>query len=197
VALVASFRGHLVLTAVAAAAAVLAKEPVLLGLVGVALWRRDRDGLALVVPPVVVAGAWYVWLRLQLGAGGEGIIEFGLPFVGLYRSLPLWRAGDANYAAVAVITTFVLAIAALVKRGWRHPLGLAVILQLAVMVCYTVSVIGLDRNGTRMSLPLMAVALIMLITPQAGRVLQRPARAATTGARASSASTLSPIAEMP
>ena len=192
VALVASFRGHLVLTAVAAAAAVLAKEPVLLGLVGVALWRRDRDALALVVPPVVVAGAWYVWLRLQLGGGGEGIVEFGLPFVGLDRSLSVWRAGDANYAMLSVIATLALAIAALVRHGWRHPLGLAVVLQLAVLVCYSVSVIGLDRNATRMTLPLMAVSLIMLVTPRAASALQRPARASTTGAMASSASTLRP-----
>ncbi len=191
VAIVASFRGHLLLTAAAAAAAVLAKEPVLLGLVGVALWRRDRDGLALVVPPLVVAGAWYLWLRIQLGGGGEGIVEFGLPFVGLARSLPIWRAGDANYAVVSVIVTFALAIAALVRHGWRHPLGLALILQLAVMVCYSVSVIGLDRNATRMTLPVMAVALIMLVTPQAAGY-QRPARASTTGAMMSRASRPTP-----
>jgi hypothetical protein len=192
VALAASFRGHLVLTAVAAAAAVLAKEPVLLGLVGVALWRRDRDGLALVVPPVVVAGLWYVWLRIQLGSGGEGIVEFGLPFVGLARSLPIWRAGDANLAAVSVIGTFVLAGVALARHGWRHPLGLALILQLVVAVCYSASVIGLDRNATRMTLPVMAVALIMLVTPRATKALQLPASASTTGASASSASTLRP-----
>jgi hypothetical protein len=191
VAVVASFRGHLVLTAIAAAAAVLAKEPVLLGLVGVALWRRDRDGLALVIPPLVVSGAWFIWLRIQLGGGGEGIVEFGLPFVGLDRSISIWTSGNGNWAAFSVIVTIGLTIVALITRGWRHPLGLAMILQLAVLVCYTASVIGLERNATRMTLPLMAFAIITLLTPRATSVLQPPARA-TTGAPAARTSRLNP-----
>jgi hypothetical protein len=199
-AIVASFRGHLVLTAVAAALAVLAKEPVLLGLVGVALWRRDRDGLALVVPPILVAGAWYVWLRIQLGAGGEGIMEFGMPFAGLGSASTMWVHGSSLYAGVSVVAALVLSVVALARHGWRHPLAVSVILQLAFTLCLTRDVIGLERNGTRMSLPLLIVALIMLITPEARerlvprvRVrLQRPASSATTGASASMASSPSP-----
>jgi hypothetical protein len=178
VALVASFRGHVVLTAVAATVAVLAKEPVLLGLVGVALWRRDRDGLALVVPPVAVAGLWFLWLRIQLGGGGEGIVEFGLPFVGVAHSLPIWIDRNADFAALSALLVVGLAAAAFARSGWRHPLALAVVLQVIVLVCYSASVIGLDRNGTRMTLPVMAIALIMLVTPQAAMALGLPDRKA-------------------
>jgi hypothetical protein len=201
IALVASMRGHLVVTALAAVAAVLAKEPMLVPLIGVALWRRDRDGLALVVPPIVVSGLWWLWLRIQLGAGGEGIVEFGLPFAGLKRSLPIWYHGDGNIAALSFVLAVGLAVAALVRSGWRHPLGLALIGQLCLTSLYTASVIGLDRNGTRMTLPLCALAIVMAVTPKATKALanpasrtaQRPASAATTGANVSSASTPSPM----
>jgi hypothetical protein len=43
-ALVLSLRNHTVLAAVAGVATVLTKEPMFLGLVGLALWRRDRRG---------------------------------------------------------------------------------------------------------------------------------------------------------
>ena len=191
-AIVASFRGHLLLTALAAAGAVLAKEPVLFGLIGVAVWRRDRDGLALVIPPVVVAGAWYVWLRIQLGSGGEGIMEFGVPFVGLASASNWWIHGQSPYAAVSVIAAIVVSLVALYRHGWRHPLGWAVTLLLAFMFTLTRDVIGLERNGTRMSLPVLAVAVIMLVTPRASRLIQRPANAATTGATTSSASRPTP-----
>jgi hypothetical protein len=162
-----SLRGHLLLTALAAAAAVLAKEPVLFALVGVAIWRRDQRGLALVVPPVVVAGAWYLWLRIQLGSGGEGIMEFGVPFVGLGSSISLWVTGSDPYAAIAVLAAIVVAVAALVRSGGlRHPLGWAVTLQLGFMLLLTRDVIGLTRNGTRMSLDVLTLALILLVTPK-------------------------------
>ncbi len=191
-ALVASFRGHRWLTALAAVGAVLAKEPMLVPLVGVALWRRDRDGLALVVPPIVVSGLWWLWLRIQLGAGGEGIVEFGLPFLGLERSLPIWYHGDGWFALISFVGSVGVALIALWRNGWRHPLGLAVILQLALTSTYTASVIGLDRNGTRMTLPLFALGIVMLVTPKARASLQAPASSATTGAIRSRASRLTP-----
>jgi hypothetical protein len=170
-----SIRGHLLLTALAAAAAVLAKEPVMFALVGVAIWRHDRRGLALVVPPVVVAGAWYLWLRIQLGSGGEGIMEFGVPFVGLGSSISLWVTGSDPYAAIAVLAAIGVAVAALVRSGGlRHPLGWAVALQLGFMLLLTRDVIGLTRNGTRMSLDVLILALIMLVTPHPAQL--RPDR---------------------
>ena len=148
----------------------------LFGLVGVAIWRRDRRGLALVVPPVVVAGAWYLWLRVQLGSGGEGIMEFGVPFVGLGSSISLWVTGSDPYAAIAVLAAIGVAVAALVRSGGlRHPLGWAVALQLGFMLLLTRDVIGLTRNGTRMSLDVLTLGLIMLVTPRA-RASTQPRR---------------------
>jgi hypothetical protein len=168
-----SFRGHDVLAALAGIAAVLTKEPMLLGLIGVALWRRDRRGVELALPAAVVLVAWYAWLRIQLGPGGEGIMEFGVPLVGLASSIRLWASGSDLYDAISVTAALVVAIAALARTRWRHPLSIALTLQLGFMLLLTRDVIGLNRNGTRMSLVVLALGLVVLVTPRAAEVLSR------------------------
>ncbi len=151
------------------------------------------EGLALVIPPIVVAGVWFLWLRIVLGAGGDNVMEFGVPFVGLGSAVRLWATGSDLYAAVAALGALGIAVAALVRSGWRHPLGIALILQLAFMLMLTRDVIGLERNGTRMTLPVLVLGLVMLVTPKATELLQRPDRASTTGAMASRASSPNPM----
>ena len=112
----------------AGVATVLAKEPMFLGLLGLALWRRDRRGLALVLPAAVVAGAWFLWLRQTVTASGDVIMEFGMPFVGLLSSVRLWVQGIDVLAMVSVVPATVLAgggpgavPAAPPARRWRWP----------------------------------------------------------------------------
>jgi uncharacterized membrane protein len=192
-AIVLSLRGHTVLAAIAGVATVLTKEPMFLGLVGVAVWRRDRRGLALVLPAAVVAGGWFLWLRSAVSAGGDTIMEFGMPFVGLVSSFRLWVQGIDVLAMVSVVPATVLAGFALVRSRLRHPLALALALQLGFMLLLTRDVIGLQRNGSRMSLPVLALGILVVATPRAPEALQEPASSSTTGAMASSASTPSPM----
>jgi len=182
-----------VLAAIAGVATVLAKEPMFLGLLGLALWRRDRRGLALVLPAAVVAGAWFIWLRHTVTASGDVIMEFGMPLVGLLSSVRLWVQGIDVLAMVSVVPATVLAAVALVRSRLRHPLALALALQLGFMLLLTRDVIGLQRNGTRMSLPVLALAIIVVATPRALDAVQAPASRSTTGAMASSASSPSPM----
>jgi hypothetical protein len=94
---------------------------------------------------------------------------------------------------VSVVPATVLAGIALVRSRLRHPLALALALQLAFMLLLTRDVIGLQRNGSRMSMPVLALAILVVATPGWGEARQVPARRSTTGAMASSASTPSPM----
>ena len=154
-------------------------------------------GLALVLPAAVVAGAWFLWLRQTVTATGDMVMEFGVPFVGLFSSVRLWAQGIDVMAMVSVVPATVLTVVAFVRSRLRHPLALALLLQFGFMVLLTRDVIGLQRNGTRMSLPVLALAILVLATPRALEVDQVPARRSTTGAMASSASSPSPIELMP
>ncbi len=122
-ALVLSLRDHTVLAALAGVATVLAKEPMFLGLVGLALWRRDRRGLALVLPAAVVAGAWFLWLRQTVTATGDMVMEFGVPFVGLFSSVRLWAQGIDVMAMVSVVPATVLTVVAFVRSRLAPPAG--------------------------------------------------------------------------
>jgi hypothetical protein len=154
--------------AAAAVAAVLTKEPMILALVGVALWRRDRQGLALVGAPVAVAGLWALFLRWQVDSPGGEVIEFGVPLRGLVGAVGVWADGKDPYALVSVVAAVVLAVVALVRRRFAHPLSLAVAFNLGFVLLLNKTVLGLERNGTRMTLPLLVLALVAVVAPRAG-----------------------------
>lgn len=165
-ALAASLRGRPVLAAALGVAAVLTKEPMILGLGGLFLWRRDRDGAILVGAPVVVAGAWALFLRSRVESPGGEVIEFGLPFAGLTEAITdIWAQGDSPYALVSVAAAFGFGIAALVRRRPAHPLWWAVAANLAFVTLLTTTVVGLERNGTRMTMPLLVLGLVTALAP--------------------------------
>lgn len=166
-ALTASVRGRAAWALVFATAAVLTKEPMVLGLVGLAAWRRDRQGLALVAVPAAVAAAWALVLRLQVESHGGEVIEFGLPLRGLTEAVGHWGGGGDRYAMVAVVASLGAAVAALARHRLAHPLSVAVALHLGFVLLLTKTVLGLERNGTRMTLPLLVLSLVVLATPRA------------------------------
>ena len=53
--------------------------------------------------------------------------------------------------------------------------------NLAILVVFNVDVVGLDRNGTRTTMPLLALGIALLATATAWK---RPVRAASDGSRA-------------
>ena len=165
-ALAASLRGRDGLAVALGVAAVLTKEPMILGLGGLALWRRDRAGVALVAVPVAVAAAWFAVLAASVPTSGAEVIEFGAPLVGLWRaSTEIWAEGDSPYALVSVVAALVLAVVVLVRRRPDHPLWWPVAVNLAFVVLLDVTVIGLERNGTRMTLPLLVLGLVGALAP--------------------------------
>ena len=181
-AIAASLRGRDLLAVGFAVLAVLAKEPMLLGLLGFAAWRADRRGLALVAAPVAVAASWYLYLRTQVQPSPEEVIEFGLPGQGLLGAVAHWASGQDPGAMLSVVAAFALAAVALLRRGLRHPLSLAIIVNAGFLLLVTRTVIGLERNGTRTSLPLLVLALVAVATPDAVRILSgAPAPPAADG----------------
>jgi hypothetical protein len=151
-------------------AAVLAKEPAWLVLAGWALAHRTRRDAAVALVPAVVAGAWLVALRL-LVPGAESLNgDIGLPFVGLvHAATDIWAEGRELWGLVGTVLGLALGALALGRRGLRHPLGWAVALNLAFVTVAGSNPLGTSFGGTRTSLALSALAIVVLATPDARR----------------------------
>ncbi len=158
-------RGRTVASTVFAVLAVLTKEPMWLTFVGLALWRRDGRSLWFVGVPAAVALAWMVFLRLTVPTSGAEVIEFVVPLTGFVRSWAWWLDGDSPYAFLSVVAAVVVAIIALVRRRRTHPLWWPVAINLAFVMVLDRDVLGLERNGTRMSLALLVLGLVALTSP--------------------------------
>lgn len=163
-------RGHTWVAVVIATAAVFAKEPALLTLAGVALWRRNREAIAFVAVPLAAMLGWALWLRSQVPSGTTEVIEFTAPFRGWVGTAQLWFTGNSTLAIPTVIAALVVTALALIRRRPSHPLYWAVLLNLAFLALLDRDVIGLDRNGTRMTLPLLSLAIVALATPLAAQL---------------------------
>jgi hypothetical protein len=158
-------RGRTGLAVSAAAIAVLAKEPMLLGIAGVAalapaIERRTRVLLAL-VPATVVIG-WGLYARWRLGWLPTGVVEFDLPFGGYVEA---WRRGWSPVGnwADAVCAFALLPIAILGTRWWiaRRSLLLAAAMPFLWLVPFLgAPVLDLSVNSLRAIAP--AVTLLVI-----------------------------------
>jgi hypothetical protein len=138
---------------------VLAKESIVLVLLGYAIWRRDRQGARLAAIPAAAAAAWWCALRLLLPHDTGGFKEFA-PGNGLWVTLRYWlQGGDVAAAAVAVLTLG-LAVVALRRGALRGPLGWPIVLQLVFLALLGPDVIALQANSHRAVLPLLALAAV-------------------------------------
>jgi hypothetical protein len=145
-----------------AIAAVLAREPTFLLLAGVAVARRDRPSLLMTGSAAVLAAAWAAYLRLTVDVTGEQVMEFVVPFEGWLDGLDRWGDGTDLWACAA----FVAAVGAGVLALWFRrsgPWTWAIAIQLAFLSVLDLNVIGLDFNGTRTTMPLLAISLIALL----------------------------------
>jgi hypothetical protein len=145
--------------------AVLARETALLVLVGVLVSKRTRDAAAVAAGAAAVAAGWWLWLRHALGGDAAPAELLAPPLRGLAESARLWAGGEQTMAAVWVPAAILLAALALWRRGVRHLLGPAILIQLALLAALSVDVLGLDFNGTRATLPLAALAVVALAGP--------------------------------
>ncbi len=176
-----SLRGRSVWAVLAMLAAVFCKESILVVAVGLALWRRDRAGLALAGVPAVVMGTWYVVVRRLLPQGFSTVAPFDLPLVGWARAAEYWLQGGFVIGLVSSVLGVVLAVAALVRRGFGHPLSYALAISLALCPFYSVNVILQDANSPRNLMALQMLALLVLLAPGPldRRLLRPPEEVAT------------------
>jgi hypothetical protein len=172
-------------------AAVLAKETVGLVLVGWALAHvRERRHWYPVVAAAGVGVAWMAFLRWQL-PGGESVTELTFPFAGLWEAITdRWLDGEELWGLVGAASGTVAAGAALVRRGVRHPLAPAVLLQVAFLVLTNGDVLGNDFGAGRSFLPLLSLSVVMLFAPggqvEQGRPQERRLTAPSQGAAGTS-----------
>jgi hypothetical protein len=161
------WRGPLPLAVGLGVAAVLTKEPVWLVLAGAAIPERHRPRRAALFAgvPAAVAVGWALWLTTRVPAGEGSTLDFRLPFAGVAETVAFWRTGDGPLALLTAVAAIILAAVALVRRRPAHPLWWAVALNLAFLFCLSPTSVALDRNGTRIALPLLAVALIAVVAP--------------------------------
>lgn len=149
-----------------AVAAVLAKEPTLVLLASVALVRRDRPSLTMAGAAAAAVGLWALVVRSTVPADTRQVIEFVAPLTGWWDAAGTWLDGKDLVAAITCAATIGLAVAAVVRapRGeWTIP----ILVQLAFLSALSPSAIGLDYNATRTTMPLLAIALVALLSPAA------------------------------
>jgi len=156
---------------VVAVAAVLAKEAAILLTIGWALARwRDRSRWAPVLAAGAAGAAWAAFLRTRL-PGTESVGELVAPLVGLADAVAdRWSDGDELWGLVGAATGLGAAAVALIRRGVRHPLAPAILLQLAFLAFANGDVIGNDFGAGRATLPLLAVSVVAFLTPSPARI---------------------------
>jgi hypothetical protein len=166
-AVVALRRGPFAVAVALGVTAVFTKEPVWLILAGVAIPERHqlRRALLFAGVPAAAAGAWALWLTARVPAGEGSAVDFRVPFAGFADSVRYWATGESPLALLTVTAAVGLGAAALIRRRPRHPLWWAVALNMAFLFCLSDTSVALDRNGTRIALPLLAVALIAVVAP--------------------------------
>jgi hypothetical protein len=120
-ALSASLAGRHRRAVIAAVAAVLAKEVVVLAFAGLWLWRRDRGRSAVVLAPLALGLAWAIALRMWMGRLDGNARELTLPFAGILEASSLWITYVEPLAPLSVIGTLILAVTACVYRRWNWP----------------------------------------------------------------------------
>lgn len=164
-------RGRIAPALLVAVAAVLAKEPTALILVGWALGQRTRRSALVAGIPVLVAGGWMALLRL-LVPGSESLNgDIGLPLVGLAgAATDIWAEGRELIGMASTLGALALGFLALWRRGARHPLGIAIVLHLALLAVSGSNPLGMNFGGTRTGLALTALAVLALATPRAPAV---------------------------
>ncbi len=155
-----SLRGRNRWAVVAAVLAVLAKESLILLPLGLLIHFRDRTRLALVAVPAAVAASWWIALRVLVTDRSAGVIEFTWPFGGLASSAQAWLDGEAPIAMLTVVFTLVFACVVLNRIGPGHPLAPSMVLQLAFLTVLGHDVLALTANGTRMTMPLLILAVV-------------------------------------
>jgi hypothetical protein len=148
-------RGRIGWACVSGTVAVLAKEPMALGLIGIAVLGRGlttRRRLLLLGIPGAVAVAWALYVRWRLGWPATSIEEFTTPF---YGYVDAWRRGWSvvhNWADAGAAIALLPFAGVVVWRWWTHRVSMlmAAALPFALLVpFFTALVLDLLLNSVR------------------------------------------------
>ncbi|MEY2453968.1 MAG: hypothetical protein QOD92_3542 [Acidimicrobiaceae bacterium] len=159
-------RARLLPAIVCAIGAVLAKEVIIVVIVGWAMWRRSRAAFIFAVTPAVVVILWLLALRVIIPSSDEHIGELVAPFVGWRDALAhqWWHRHELVGMATAIASATV-GTAALVRRGFSHPLGWSIALSLLLAAVSNGDVIGNNYGSTRSMMPVLVLGIVTLATP--------------------------------
>ena len=172
--------GRTRLACCAAVAAVLARETTILVPLALVLSTRRRADLPLVVAPALALAAVFMAVVAFVPAGGtapEGLVA---PFNGLVDAVRRrWLHGEELIGMASTLGAFVLGGWVLAARRGPVALRWVVGLQMAFLAVCSGDVLGNDFGGTRSTLMLLAVAVVVLVAAARGGYPDR----ASTGAR--------------
>ena len=172
--------------------AVLAKEAMLLVLVGWALTRGRRTMLRLVGAPAAVAGAWWIVLHMWFSSSREPNEEFSM-IGGLRDAVRVWFDGGSRISGVVVAAGVAAGVFVLVRRGLRSPLGGAIAIQLALLPFLSAVVLAGDWNGPRATAPLLLLSIVAMTLPSRAPGPVEPSSGEPAHAESAPDATLSPL----
>lgn len=164
-ALFAAEKGRAGASAILAVLGALAKESMLVVVIGHALFRRTRATTIAALVSTATTGLWWLFLRVAVEAESDQVLEFTWPFGGAIASADNWLTGTDWIAGLTVVGAFVLAGVALWRRGPVHPLFGALAATTLFSVFLGPDVLGPDFNGPRTIGPVLVLAILTLATP--------------------------------
>ena len=157
----------------AAVAAVLTRETAILVALALVLATRRRSALPLLVAPAVALGLLFLAVGVAVPAGGlphEGLV---LPFTGLVDAVRhRWLHGDELIGMAATLSAFAVGGYVLARRRGPVELRWVIGLQMGFLTVCSGAVLGDDFGGTRSTLMLLALAVVILVSSAHSHSLQ-------------------------
>jgi hypothetical protein len=150
----------------------LAKEPLLLMLLGVVAWelaqRRPRVA-AQFATAAIPAFLWWTYARIHLGAWfTSGDTALGEPLAGWRRALSGERPGEARGVAVAILVALLVlfALSGLRALRTRGPVELAYLGLVALAVCLAPNATAAFSTALRNTAFLLVLVPFVIVPPQ-------------------------------
>jgi hypothetical protein len=150
----------------------LAKEPLLLVLLGVVVWelaQRRRRAAAQFATAAIPAFLWWTYARIHLGAWfTSGDSALGEPLAGWRRALSEERPGEARGVAVAILVSLLVLIVLAGVRALRTrgPVELAYLGLAAVAVCLAPNATAALTTALRNTAFLLVLVPFVIVPPQ-------------------------------
>jgi hypothetical protein len=158
----------------------LAKEPLLLMLLGVVVWelaQRRRRVAAQFATGVIPALLWWTYARIHLGAWfTSGDTALGAPLAGWRHALSAEHSGEARGVAVASLVALLVlfALAAVRAVRTRGPVELAYLGLAAIAVCLAPNATAAFTTGLRNTAFLLVLVPLVIVPPQLLPSTSRP-----------------------